>query len=147
MRFLFILLLLTFSTAFAGDMKTVNVDSLLQEIRAHSGKTLVVFWAPWCPHCVRELKLIRDNPQFVQAKGLKVVGLTKKADKNRAIALVEKEKMPFIFFLADEDVYRTYQKIDAVPLTMIFDSSGKVLDYEYGKQNLEDLELMLETAD
>jgi len=75
---------------------------------------------------------------------LQVIGLTKKRDKRSSVRFVKDESMPFRFFTAEKDIYDKFQRIDAIPLTLVFDSAGKLLDEEYGKQDLEDLALMLE---
>ncbi|ADD67808.1 alkyl hydroperoxide reductase/ Thiol specific antioxidant/ Mal allergen [Denitrovibrio acetiphilus DSM 12809] len=131
-------------SAFADDMPAVDLDGLLKEVRAHDAKTMVVFWAPWCPFCIRELKILRNNPQFATNNNLQIIGLTKRNDRRAAVNFVKKQKMPFRFFIAEQDVYDKLQRIDAVPLTVVFSKEGKVLDYEYGKQDIEDLALMLE---
>ncbi len=48
---LFILALLLFSSsfAFADEMPEIGMDGLLKEVKSHDAKTMVVFWAPWCP--------------------------------------------------------------------------------------------------
>lgn len=145
MRFILLIVFALFSfNVYADGMPTLNMDQLMTEVKSHNAKTMVVFWAPWCPFCMKELKIIRDNPDFVKNNNLQVIGLTKKPDKSRAIAFVEKENMPFKFFIGEQEIYDRLQKIDAVPLTLVYGSDGKLLDYEYGKQSVEDLALMLE---
>ncbi len=98
---LFILALLLFSSsfAFADEMPEIGMDGLLKEVKSHDAKTMVVFWAPWCPFCIRELKIIRDNPQFISNNNLQIIGLTKKSDKRQSLKFVKREKMNFKFFL------------------------------------------------
>lgn len=146
MRFLFVFIFTFFISvlSYADDMKSINMAGLMKEVRAHDAKTMVVFWAPWCPHCMRELKIIRDNPQFVQNNNLQIIGLTQHKDKSASEAFVKRENIPFRFFLAEQEIYDELQRIKAVPLTVVFNNEGKVLDYEYGKQSIEDLALMLE---
>ncbi len=143
---LFILALLLFSSsfAFADEMPEIGMDGLLKEVKSHDAKTMVVFWAPWCPFCIRELKIIRDNPQFISNNNLQIIGLTKKSDKRQSLKFVKREKMNFKFFIAKQEVYNKLQRIDAVPLTLVYDNQGNLLDEEYGKQDIEDLALMLE---
>jgi len=146
MRFLFICIftLLLSLSAFAEDMQSINMEGLMKEVKAHDAKTMVVFWAPWCPYCMRELRIIRDNPEFVEKNNLQVIGLTKIKDKHASIGFVEKEKMPFKFFIAEQEIYDELQRINAVPLTIVYNNKGEQLDLEYGKQDIEDLALMLE---
>jgi len=142
--FIAILMFMFSSSAFAADMPTLNIQGLMKEIKSHDAKTMVVFWAPWCPFCIRELRIIRDHPEFITNNKLQLIALTKKNDRRTAISFVKKEKMTFRFFIAEQEIYNELQKIDAVPLTLVYNSEGKLLDYEYGKQNIEDLALMLE---
>lgn len=145
MRFIAVILFTLFSlNTFAEGMPTINLNGLMQQVKSHDSKTMVVFWAPWCPFCMRELKVIRDNPEFVKENNLQIIALTKRPDKGRAIAFVEKEKMPFRFFIAEQEIYDKLQRIDAVPLTLVYNNEGKLLDFEYGKQDIDDLALMLE---
>ena len=146
MRFLFICIftLLLSLSAFAEDMQSINMEGMMKEVKAHDAKTMVVFWAPWCPYCMRELRIIRDNPEFVEKNNLQVIGLTKIKDKHASIGFVEKEKMPFKFFIAEQEIYDELQRINAVPLTIVYNNKGEQLDLEYGKQDIEDLALMLE---
>lgn len=144
-----ILFLLTFFisfSAFASDVKhpVIGNKELMEQIKAHDTKTMVIFWAPWCPFCVRELKIIRDNPNFVKFNNLQIIGLNKNSDRHTSIRYAAKENLPFRFFTAKSEIYDKYQKIDAVPLTIVFSNEGKILDLEYGKQDIEDLALMLE---
>jgi len=146
MRFLFVCLFtfLVSLSALAKDIPSVNMDGLMKEIKAHDAKTMVIFWAPWCPFCMRELKIIRDNPQFVENNNLQIIGLSQEKDKRASESFVENEKMPFKFLIAKQEIYDKLQRIKAVPLTIVFSKEGKQLDMEYGKQNIEDLALMLE---
>ena len=145
MRLFFISLLLLISVqSFAAEMPEVGFDSLIDKIKSHDGKTLVVFWAPWCPFCIRELKTIRDNPQFVANNNLQIIGLTNKRDKRSSMRFVTRENLKFIFFIAKQEIYDKLQRVDAVPLTLVYSNTGELLDEEYGKQDIEDLALMLE---
>ena len=144
MRFISVLLISLFTfSAYAADMPLISLDGLMKEIKSHSGKTMVVFWAPWCPHCIRELRVIRDNPKFVADNGLQIIALTKECDRRSAVEFAKSEKMPFRFFLGEKEVYNKLQKIDAFPLTIVFKNDGTQHDLEYGKQSIEDLQLML----
>lgn len=144
MRTLSIIFIFLFaSVAFAADMPQVDLNGLIKEVKAYNGRTVVVFWAPWCPHCKKELQTIKDNPQFIKKNNLQVIGLTKARDKHLAEEYVEKEKLPFRFFIGTQEIYDKLQKIDAVPFTIVFDKNGEIHDSEYGRQGIEGLSLLL----
>jgi thiol-disulfide isomerase/thioredoxin len=129
---------------FADEMPKIGNAELMQMIKAHDQKTMVVMWAPWCPFCIRELKILRDNQQFISNNNLQVIAITKRRDRRTAIKYVKRNKMNFQFYIAKQEIYNKYQKIDAIPFTMVFSNKGELLDSEYGKQDIEDLALMLE---
>jgi len=144
-RILVFIIFIIFSFSYADDsMPVIGMDGLMKEIKSHNAKTMVVFWAPWCPYCIREMKIIRDNPQFMSNNNLQIIGLTKIKDSHAASKMVKKSEFKGRFFIAKQEIYDELQKIDAVPLTIVFSNTGKKLDEEYGKQDLEDLALMLE---
>ncbi|MGE4319418.1 MAG: redoxin domain-containing protein [Deferribacterales bacterium] len=139
---LFLVLLCAYS--YAGSMDTIDNAGLQKVIKSFKGKTMVVFWAPWCPHCMRELRMLRENPDFLKNNNIQVVGITKEKDCSFAISTVKDEKFPFKFFIGTPDLYKELMKIDAVPYTRVYGHDGNLIDDEYGSQKLEDLKLMLD---
>lgn len=135
--------IMSFSLSFASDLQKVDLQGLQQMIKSHNGKTMVVFWAPWCPHCMRELRMLRENPDFIKKNNLQVIGITKENDAPFASSTIKSEKLPFIFRLGTRELYSTLMKVDAVPFTQVYLNSGKLNDEEYGAQRIEDLQLML----
>lgn len=147
MKKIFIMLtcVLFFSvSAFSADLPVLKSKADLASIaKKYSGKTMVVFWAPWCPHCMRELRMLRDNPAFIKKNRIQVIGMVKENDASSAADTIKDEKFPFKFFAGTKDLYSEMMKIDAVPYTVIFGNKGNIIDFEYGEQKTDELELML----
>lgn len=85
-----------------------------------------------------------QNIDFLNENNLQVIGVSKLRDRKSAPKFVAKNGYKFKFFTGTKELHRELMRIDAIPLVMIFDSEGKILDEEFGYQNLEDIKLMLE---
>jgi thiol-disulfide isomerase/thioredoxin len=145
MRKIFIVLfvaLISFKL-FAAPLKTIETQDVVNMAKAFNGKTLVVFWAPWCPHCMREMRMLRNSPDFIKKHNIQVIGITKPADERYAESTIKEEKFPFKFYTGSIALHKEMMKVDAVPFTKVYNNKGMVTDEEYGSQTLEDLELML----
>ena len=144
-KFIFIVLTMFFCvSSYASGLNSLDPAGLSWLIKSYKGKTMVVFWAPWCPHCMRELRMLRDNPAFIKKNGLQIVGITKENDASFAVSTIKDEKFPFKFFAGTQDLYRELMRIDAVPYTRVYGHDGHLIDEEYGAQRLEDLQLMMQ---
>ncbi|MGE4267997.1 MAG: TlpA family protein disulfide reductase [Deferribacterales bacterium] len=141
--FFITLLVLLAAQLFAAPLKTIEADDIVRMSKSFNGKTVVVFWAPWCPHCMREMRLLRNSPEFIKKNNIQVIGITKPADERYAESTIKEEKFPFKFFTGSVALHKELMKIDAVPFTKIYNSKGEVSDEEYGSQTLEDIEVML----
>ncbi|WP_415238915.1 TlpA family protein disulfide reductase [Seleniivibrio woodruffii] len=128
---------------FAGQLKTAETADIIKAAKSFKGKTVVVFWAPWCPHCMRELRMLRNSPDFIRKNNIQVIGITKQNDEKNAESAIKEEKFPFRFYTGSQALHKDMMKIDAVPFTRVYNSKGEVLDEEYGSQTLEDIELMV----
>ncbi|MCD8554836.1 redoxin family protein [Seleniivibrio sp.] len=145
MRKIFFITLLVLLTAqlFAAPLKTVEAEDIVRMSKSFNGKTVVVFWAPWCPHCMREMRMLRNSPEFIKKNNIQIIGITKPADERYAESTIKEEKFPFKFFTGSIALHKELMKIDAVPFTKVYNSKGEVSDEEYGSQTLEDIEVML----
>lgn len=139
---IFAIFLLSFNL-FAEPLKTAETKDIINLAKSFRGKTVVVFWAPWCPHCMREMRMLRNNPDFIKQHNIQVIGITKPADERYAESTIKEEKFPFRFFTGSVALHKEMMKIDAVPYTKVYNSKGEAEDEEYGSQTLEDLELMI----
>ena len=141
--FFITLLVLLAAQLFAAPLKTVEAEDIVRMSKSFNGKTVVVFWAPWCPHCMREMRMLRNSPEFIKKNNIQIIGITKPADERYAESTIKEEKFPFKFFTGSIALHKELMKIDAVPFTKVYNSKGEVSDEEYGSQTLEDIEVML----
>ena len=122
-----------------------RLDGVVLATSTFKGHPLVLnFWATWCPPCVEELPLINNFFQQNKAKGWQVLGLAvdQAAPVSRFLA-----QSPLSFSVAlagfpGIEISRSLgNSSGALPFTVVFDSTGKVVHRKMGKLTADDLRL------
>jgi thiol:disulfide interchange protein DsbD len=92
-----------------------------------AGKVAVVnFWATWCVPCVKEIPSFNKLHREYAAKGVQVVGIS--MDENGVEAVkpfLEKHPMEYPIALGNDSLAKQFQTDDGIPITVVFDRSGK----------------------
>ena len=107
------------------------------------GKVVLVnFWATWCPPCVEELPLLDFFYQENKDKNIQVVGLA--VDQPSAVrAWLQTRPLNFPVGMAGlngtELSKSLGNQVGGLPFTVLFGSSGQVLQRKIGKISPEDL--------
>ena len=120
-----------------------RLDGVMLATSVFRGKPVVLnFWATWCPPCVEELPLINNFFLQNKAKGWQVLALAvdQAAPVSRFLA---QSPLSFPVALAGFpgiEVSRSLGYLNGVlPFTVVFDSSGHVLQRKMGKLTADDI--------
>ncbi len=122
-----------------------QLDGAMLAANTFKGRPLLLnFWATWCPPCVEELPLINDFFLQNKVKGWQVLGLAvDQAGPVRRFLT----GLPLSFPVAlagfpGLEMSRSLGNLSgALPFTVVFDSTGHVLQRKIGKLTSEDLSL------
>lgn len=109
------------------DGDSVQLNSVLGENRAVALK----FWATWCPMCWIEMLEFDEAYEVLQAEGVEVLAVAVDRAGDVEVFL---ERQPIVCpVLLDEesDVAKQFG-INALPTTVLLDSSGKILHTHVG---------------
>lgn len=110
---------------------------------ADKGKTLVYFWASWCPDC-RD-KLQTKLPEWSTKPGVQVLTVNTDRAVERANHFVQKEGVKVAVARDEEKTLQKALKVFSVPFWAVIERSGdayKIVDAEAGS-NVEKLEKAL----
>jgi thiol:disulfide interchange protein DsbD len=92
------------------------------------GKVVVVnFWATWCVPCIREIPSFNKLHQDFASKGVAVLGIGMDEEGAEQIKpFLTKHPMQYAVGVGSSEMNEKY-KLDSLPVTLVFDRSGKVV--------------------
>jgi thiol:disulfide interchange protein DsbD len=94
-----------------------------------SGKVVVVnFWATWCVPCVQEIPGFNKVHREYASKGVVVLGVSMDEDgAPRVQSFLKKHPMDYTVALRTDAVSQQYSLDGPLPVTLVFDRTGKQL--------------------
>ena len=111
------------------DGKTVELDSYLGK-----GPVVLDFWATWCKPCLAALPELNVLYADLQPRGLQLVGLNEDGARNAAkvkpFVRTKGIRFPVLMDL-NRDV-QTRLNVQALPTTLLLDSTGRVVHTSFG---------------
>lgn len=143
MRKLIFLLTVLLTAGFvnAGVTK-INYEKLKKEVAGHNGKTIVVFWATYCPYCLKELETVKNNYKYFTDNNIKVIGIATDKSEDTVKDFTKKNNYPFKTYLITENL-KDRMNIRMVPITAVFDKNGAMNDISPGSKTFQDLKAMI----
>jgi thiol:disulfide interchange protein DsbD len=104
-----------------------KLDGGALDTSAFSGKVVVMnFWATWCVPCIQEIPGFNRLNQQLGGKGVVVLGVSMDEEgAERVRPFLKKHPMDYLVALGSEAVSKQYGLGESLPVTIVFDRSGK----------------------
>jgi|GEM_PF-1790775 len=121
----------------APDFSVTSFDGHTQRLSAFKGHPVYIdFWATWCPPCLEGLPHTQLIFKQGAPQGLKVMAI---CDEERAPveALFKKEKYNFPAYMDSTHKMGPKYGIDYIPVVVVIDKNGNLVDYIVGGNNDE----------
>ena len=106
--------------------RVTTLDGAALDTAAFRGKVVIVnFWATWCVPCIQEIPSFNKLHQELSPKGVVVLGVGMDEEgAGRVRPFLKKHPMDYTVALGSEAISKQY-RLDELPVTLVFDRSGK----------------------
>jgi peroxiredoxin len=106
------------------NLETVSgARKSLADARQHK-KSVLFFWATWCPHCHEELARLHDNLAQLKEKGLNVVLIDLGETREEVAAYLKRNDLELDSFLDENQDLQEKYEIRGVPTLYYVDDAG-----------------------
>jgi thiol-disulfide isomerase/thioredoxin len=116
--------------------KLINSSSL-------SGKnTLLIFWATWCPPCMKEIPYLKQINEEYKGDGLAMVSVSLDRDSIKMAKVIIENKLNWIHIFNSSSITKTF-RINPIPAVFLIDEKGVILYNKLNRENeTDDLEIL-----
>jgi thiol-disulfide isomerase/thioredoxin len=137
------------TSASASALPQVNqLDGGPLNTAALGGKVVVVnFWATWCVPCIAEIPSFNKLHRQLGSKGVVVLGVSMDQEgAERVRPFLKKHAMDYTVALGSDAVSNQFGLSDLLPVTVVFDRSGKQVKRFDGLVTEAELQTVVERA-
>ena len=106
-------------------------ESSLTQLR-QGKKSILFFWATWCPHCHEELGRLKNGlADKIASKNIKLILIDSGDTKEEVQKYMTKKQMSFDVVLDTEDVLGEPYQIVGVPTFFFGDEKGVIKSFDH----------------
>jgi len=157
---LWVLFLLSTSTAVAATPGEIEIGSYLYDVKMNGlsgpskkfsdfkGKPLIInIWASWCGPCRSEMGSLQRLERRYGGKQFNVIGISTDDDGAAAAKFVKDSKIRFKNFLDHDVILENMLGANTIPLTVLVDANGRVLEKVRGAYEWDNPEIIKSIAE
>ncbi|MES9942609.1 MAG: TlpA disulfide reductase family protein [Candidatus Thiodiazotropha sp. 6PLUC2] len=121
------------------EFELLNLNGELQHYpNQFDGKVVVIrFWADWCPFCESEMQDIEPVYRKLKDKGLVILALNVRQDRETAAAFIDKLAISYGVLLDDEGATARNYGVIGLPTTFFLDRKGRLHTRIIGESSAE----------
>ena len=100
--------------------------------QARAGKrTMMFFWATWCPHCHEEFESLSQRLDVLKQKGIQIILVDIGESKEDVSAYLKRRNLPLDCFLDEDNTVAGQYSVVGVPTVLLIDEQGVVSAIEH----------------
>ena len=115
------------------DTQMRGLSGPSRKLSSFYGKPLVInVWASWCGPCRQEMGSLERLSHHTAGGQFNVIGISTDDYRDQAIGFLKQSKTTFTNFIDHDVILESMLGADRIPLTVLVDAKGRVLDKFYG---------------
>ena len=114
------------------ELPTLAGERLALEQFENQNPVLLVFWATWCPGCIKEIPNINDMVEKYQSQGLVTIGVNVGEPAGRVEQFKQKYEPQYPLALDRGNQVSRMYRIQGVPTMLVINKSGNIVYASYG---------------
>lgn len=119
-----------------------DMNGTMIELSAIIGKkpVMLIFWASWCPNCIREVPKINTLVKKYRGQGMEFIGINVgyNDSEKKARRFMDKTEMAYPVIFDNEGAISSQYSIQGVPTIVIADKKGIVVFKNYAVPEISD---------
>ncbi len=121
------------------ELPTLAGERLALEQFENQNPVLLVFWATWCPGCIKEVPNINEMVEKYQSRGLVTIGVNVGEPSGRVGQFKNKYDPQYPLALDQGNKVSKMYRIQGVPTMLVINKSGNIVYASYGiNEQLQD---------
>jgi thiol-disulfide isomerase/thioredoxin len=129
-----------------GYLREVTLDGLNGQAKKFSdfkGKPLIInIWASWCGPCRAEMGSLEQLAQRYNGKEFNIIGISTDDYRSKAEAFIKQTEISFENFLDRKLLLENMLGANTIPLTILVDADGRVLQKVRGSRKWDSPEII-----
>lgn len=119
--------------AYLREAQLQGLSGPSKELSAYRGKPLIInVWASWCGPCQSEMGSLQRLASRYGGKQFNVIGISTDDYREPALAFLRISNTTFNNYIDNKLLMENMLGAERIPLTLLVDAKGKVLDKIYG---------------
>jgi thiol-disulfide isomerase/thioredoxin len=126
----------------APELKLKDLRGRSIKLSDYKGKVVLLnFWATWCPPCRAEMPDLIKMQREYRSKGLQVIGITYPPEEIEEVRqFISKLGVNYPVALGLKETKTAFDQTETLPLTLVIDRQGKIVDRIEGIMLREEFE-------
>lgn len=125
------------------DASLYGFSGQTKSLATFKGKPLVInVWASWCSPCRSEMSSLERLSRRYGGKQFNVIGISTDDDSNAAAAFIRHARLSFENFHDRHLLLENMLGADTIPLTVLVDANGRVLEKVHGAYEWDSPEIV-----